>query len=403
MRPSERDRLAAAFAATGALQCGFCTPGIVVRRQGPARQEGRGPRPRRPRPATSAPTCAAAPATSRSSTPSRLLAAGESTIPVARPAASATGGMRYQGERARPRRQGLHRRHPRRRAAARRACTSPTTPGPTSCASTRRAAEAVAGRRARCSPRPTCPASCGSASSTRTGRSSSPRAGARPTSATCSPLVVAEDRATAAPGGRARRGRLRRRCRPITDPVAAVDDAEDAVWGLDGNVLSRSTYARGDVDAGARRPAPTSCTRCSRPSASSTPSSSPSRRSPCPLDRTARAARLLGRPGRVGRPRPDRLGARRRARRASSSSWCRNGGAFGGKEDMSNQAQTALAAWLLQRPVKCTLSPRGVAAHAPQAPPDPHRVPRPAATPTGGSPRCGSAWSATRGPTPRSA
>jgi xanthine dehydrogenase molybdenum-binding subunit len=33
-----------------------------------------------------------------------------------------------------------------------------------------------------------------------------------------------------------------------------------------------------------------------------------------------------------------------------------NGGAFGGKEDMSNQGQTALAAWLLQKPVKCTLS-----------------------------------------------
>ncbi|MGZ4717698.1 MAG: xanthine dehydrogenase family protein molybdopterin-binding subunit, partial [Acidimicrobiales bacterium] len=33
-----------------------------------------------------------------------------------------------------------------------------------------------------------------------------------------------------------------------------------------------------------------------------------------------------------------------------------NGGAFGGKEDMSNQAQTALAAWLLERPVKCTLT-----------------------------------------------
>ena len=33
-----------------------------------------------------------------------------------------------------------------------------------------------------------------------------------------------------------------------------------------------------------------------------------------------------------------------------------NGGAFGGKEDMSNQGQTSLAAWLLQRPVKCTLS-----------------------------------------------
>ena len=33
-----------------------------------------------------------------------------------------------------------------------------------------------------------------------------------------------------------------------------------------------------------------------------------------------------------------------------------NGGAFGGKEDMANQAQTALAAWLLDAPVKCTLS-----------------------------------------------
>ncbi len=33
-----------------------------------------------------------------------------------------------------------------------------------------------------------------------------------------------------------------------------------------------------------------------------------------------------------------------------------NGGAFGGKEDCANQAQTALAAWLLGRPVKCTFS-----------------------------------------------
>ncbi|HKZ25810.1 MAG TPA: 2Fe-2S iron-sulfur cluster-binding protein, partial [Acidimicrobiia bacterium] len=29
--PAERDRLARAFVATGALQCGFCTPGILVR------------------------------------------------------------------------------------------------------------------------------------------------------------------------------------------------------------------------------------------------------------------------------------------------------------------------------------------------------------------------------------
>ena len=35
----------------------------------------------------------------------------------------------------------------------------------------------------------------------------------------------------------------------ITDPAAAVAATDDAVWGLDGNVLSRSVYARGDVDA----------------------------------------------------------------------------------------------------------------------------------------------------------
>ncbi len=37
--------------------------------------------------------------------------------------------------------------------------------------------------------------------------------------------------------------------RPITDASAAIDDPEDAVWQLEGNVLSRSVYARGDVDA----------------------------------------------------------------------------------------------------------------------------------------------------------
>ena len=37
--------------------------------------------------------------------------------------------------------------------------------------------------------------------------------------------------------------------RPITDALAAIDDPDDAVWGLEGNVLSRSAYRRGDVDA----------------------------------------------------------------------------------------------------------------------------------------------------------
>ncbi len=40
--PAERDRLARAFAATGALQCGFCTPGIVVRTKSLLDQKGAG-------------------------------------------------------------------------------------------------------------------------------------------------------------------------------------------------------------------------------------------------------------------------------------------------------------------------------------------------------------------------
>ncbi|HEU4749819.1 MAG TPA: 2Fe-2S iron-sulfur cluster-binding protein, partial [Acidimicrobiia bacterium] len=37
---AERERLARAFAATGALQCGFCTPGIVVRAKALIDQKG---------------------------------------------------------------------------------------------------------------------------------------------------------------------------------------------------------------------------------------------------------------------------------------------------------------------------------------------------------------------------
>ena len=36
---------------------------------------------------------------------------------------------------------------------------------------------------------------------------------------------------------------------PITSPIEAMAGGEDAVWGLDGNVLSTSTYARGDAEA----------------------------------------------------------------------------------------------------------------------------------------------------------
>ena len=44
---TERERFAAAFAAAGALQCGFCTPGVLGPGQGTNRQEGLGSYPRR--------------------------------------------------------------------------------------------------------------------------------------------------------------------------------------------------------------------------------------------------------------------------------------------------------------------------------------------------------------------
>ena len=36
---------------------------------------------------------------------------------------------------------------------------------------------------------------------------------------------------------------------PMTDPIRVVESDEDAVWGLDGNTLSTSSYQRGDVDS----------------------------------------------------------------------------------------------------------------------------------------------------------
>src|SRR5882757_5962699 len=60
-------------------------------------------------------------------------------------------------------------------------------------------------------------------------------------------FVVAHDRATARRAAQLVEVEYRV-FRTLTDPVAALSDDEDAVWELDGNVLSRSAYARGDAD-----------------------------------------------------------------------------------------------------------------------------------------------------------
>lgn len=140
---------------------------------------------------------------------------------------------------------------------------------------------------------------------------------------------------------------------PITDPSAAIDSSEDAVWGLQGNVLSTSKYKRGAVEAALTSSAHTihevfSTQRVEH--AFLEPESTlaiPDGDGGLLVysggqgvwDDRDQIASVLGiDPSRV------------------TVELVSNGGAFGGKEDLSNQAQTALAAYLLDRPVKCTLT-----------------------------------------------
>ncbi len=139
---------------------------------------------------------------------------------------------------------------------------------------------------------------------------------------------------------------------PITDARAALD-AEDAVWELDGNVLSVSSYSRGDAAVALERSShvvretfqtqrvehaylePESTLAVPAPDGSLHVYSG----GQGVWDDRDQVASVLGVP-------PQQV----------TVELVSNGGAFGGKEDMSNQAQTALAAWLSGQPVKCTLS-----------------------------------------------
>ena len=142
--------------------------------------------------------------------------------------------------------------------------------------------------------------------------------------------------------------------RPIVDAKAAINDPEIAVAGTDSNVLSRSEYSRGDVDAQLASSA-------------------------FVINETFNTQRIehafLEPESTLAVP--DKNNGTMHVYSGGQGVWddrdqicalldistekvtvelVSNGGGFGGKEDMSNQGQTALAAWLLQRPVKCTLS-----------------------------------------------
>lgn len=140
---------------------------------------------------------------------------------------------------------------------------------------------------------------------------------------------------------------------PFVDTETALGSNEDAVWGLEGNVLSTSSYARGDVDAALRDAAHVV-------------------HNVFMTQRVEHAflepESTVAVPGRDGSLHVysggqgiwddrDQIAAMLAIdTSAVTVELVSNGGAFGGKEDMSNQGHAALAAHLTGSPVKCTLT-----------------------------------------------
>ena len=144
---------------------------------------------------------------------------------------------------------------------------------------------------------------------------------------------------------------------PITDPAAALASSENAVWELDGNELSRSTYARGDVDAALAgsvhvvhevfRTQRIEQAFLEPESTLAVPGVGPD---------GARHLHVYSGGQGVWDDRNQIASVLGVTTGAVTVELVSNGGAFGGKEDMSHQAHAALAAWLLDRPVSCTSS-----------------------------------------------
>lgn len=165
-------------------------------------------------------------------------------------------------------------------------------------------------------------------------------------------IVVAEDRLTARAAAEAVEVTYDV-LTPFTDPAVAVASDEDAVWGLEGNTLSTSKYARGDFDA-AYEASPHKIHETFQTQRVEQAFLEPESTLAVP-DETGHLMVYSGGQG-VWDDRDQIASVLNIGTDAVTVELVSNGGAFGGKEDLSNQAQTALAAHLLGRPVKCTLS-----------------------------------------------
>jgi aldehyde oxidoreductase len=166
-------------------------------------------------------------------------------------------------------------------------------------------------------------------------------------------VVVAEDRETARRAADLVQVDYRP-LRVISDAVAAVDDPEHAVWGLEGNVLSTSKYKRGDVDAALTTSAH-AITETFQTQRIEQAFLEPESTLAVPLlDGEDLKLHVFSGGQGVWDDRDSIAAILGISNALVSVELVSNGGAFGGKEDLANQGHAALAAWLLQRPVKVT-------------------------------------------------
>lgn len=144
--------------------------------------------------------------------------------------------------------------------------------------------------------------------------------------------------------------------KPITDPRVAIQTNEIAVWKTETNILSKSTYQRGDCNAVFASSAHVvretfSTQRIEH--AFLEPESTLA--VPQGVGIARRLQVYSGGQG-VWDDRDDIARLLSLPNERVTVTLVTNGGAFGGKEDMSNQAHASLAAWLINKPVKCTLT-----------------------------------------------
>jgi aldehyde oxidoreductase len=347
--PTERDRLARAFAATGALQCGFCTPGIVVRTKSLLDQKGSNLDRATIESRLGAHLCRCT-GYVKIIDAIELLASGAPIPDPALPGGIGKEGAKYESSKLALGDRGyiddlsiygmLHgalRLTDHARADVIRIDTEPA-----------RAIPGVVGVFTAAD----VPGELKVGLIHKDGPVFIPEGGRTSYAGDVIAIVVAEDVATA------------RRAAdaivvdyevlpPIIDPVAAISSTENAVWGLEGNVLSISKYKRGDVDSALESSAHTlhevfQTQRVEH--AFLEPEST------LALPNGDGTVHVYSGGQGVWDDRDQIAAVLGVEKAAVTVELVSNGGAFGGKEDMCNQAQTALAAFLLDRPVKCTVT-----------------------------------------------